>query len=123
LPGFHAKWLDNNHALIRTLTGIDNLGLASRPTRVHFTYLDPEHRARGGRIHQSITIGDLVEPAYEPELIIILENKDTAVCFPPVPKEYQSKASGRRPPERSRSYPGSKNALWSSTGEISTPQD
>ena len=49
---------------------------------MHFTYLDPAHRAGGGRKHESITIGDLAEPAYEPEIIIILENKDTAVYFP-----------------------------------------
>jgi len=82
LPGFHGKWLNNNQALIRALTDKDDLGLVRRPTRVHFTYLDPAHRTGGGRKHESITIGDLAEPAYEPEIIIILENKDTAVYFP-----------------------------------------
>ena len=51
---------------------------------MHFTYLDASHLGRGGRKHESITIGDRAEPAYEPETIIILENKDTAVYFPPV---------------------------------------
>jgi hypothetical protein len=58
LPGFHGKWLNSNHALIRALSGRDDLGLCSRPTRVHFTYLDPGHLANGGRRHESLTIGD-----------------------------------------------------------------
>lgn len=85
LPGFHGKWLNKNHSLIQALSGREDLGLASRPTRVHFTYLDASHRANGGRMHESITIGDHAEPAYEPETVVILENKDTAVYFPPVP--------------------------------------
>jgi hypothetical protein len=84
LPGFHGKWLNKHHALIRALAGTDDLGLTRRPTRVHFTYLDPGHLARGARKHESITVGDRAEPAYQPETIIILENKDTAVYFPPV---------------------------------------
>jgi hypothetical protein len=98
LPGFHGKWLNGNQALIRALTGKDDLGLINRPTRVHFTYLDPEHRASGGRNHESITIGDSVEPAYQPELIIILENKDTAVYFPPVPKGISVEGEGAKAP-------------------------
>jgi hypothetical protein len=98
LPGFHGKWLNPNQALIRALTGKDDLGLVRRPTRVHFTYLDPEHRASGRRHHESITIGDCVEPAYKPEFIIILENKDTAVYFPPVPKGISVEGEGTKAP-------------------------
>ena len=32
LPGFHGKWLNNHHALIRALSGVDDLGLSRRPT-------------------------------------------------------------------------------------------
>ena len=98
LPGFHGKWLNGNQVLIRALTGKDDLGLINRPTRVHFTYLDPEHRESGGRHHESITIGDSVEPAYQPEFIIILENKDTAVYFPPVPKGISVEGEGTKAP-------------------------
>jgi hypothetical protein len=98
LPGFHGKWLNRNQGLIRALTGMDDLGLVHRPTRVHFTYLDPEHRASGGRHHESITIGDSAEPAYRPELVIILENKDTAVYFPPVPKGISVEGEGAKAP-------------------------
>jgi len=52
LPGFHGKWLNCNQPLICALTGKDDLGLVHRPTRVHFTYLDSEHRASGGRYHE-----------------------------------------------------------------------
>lgn len=98
LPGFHGKWLNGNQAMIRALTGKEDLGLISRPTRVHFTYLDPGHRASGGRHHESITIGDSAEPAYQPEVIIIVENKDTAVYFPPVPKGISVEGEGTKAP-------------------------
>ncbi|WP_187365824.1 Wadjet anti-phage system protein JetD domain-containing protein [Trebonia kvetii] len=98
LPGFHGKWLNANQALIRTLTGRDDLGLNRRPTRVHFTYLDPEHRAAGRRHHESLTIGDTAEPAYQPEVTVILENKDTAVYFPPVPMGISVEGEGGKAP-------------------------
>jgi hypothetical protein len=98
LPGFHGKWLNGSQALIRALTGKDDLGLISRPTRVHFTYLDPGHRAAGGRRHESITIGDSAHPAYQPELVIITENKDTAVYFPLVPNGIAVEGEGAKAP-------------------------
>lgn len=98
LPGFHGKWLNKNHSLIQALSGRDDLGLASRPTRVHFTYLDPSHRANGGRMHESITIGDRAEPAYEPVVVVILENKDTAVYFPVVPGGIAVEGEGTKAP-------------------------
>ena len=64
---------------------IARMGLANRPTRVHFTYLDAGHLANGGRRHESFTIGDRAEPEYAPRIVVILENKDTAVYFPPIP--------------------------------------
>ena len=98
LPGFHGKWLNRNQPLILALSGREDLGLSSRPTRVHFTYLDPSHRANGGRVHESITRGDRAEPAYEPEAVIILENKDTAVYFPSVPGGIAVEGEGTKAP-------------------------
>jgi len=98
LPGFHGKWLNGNQSLVQALTGKDDLGLIRRPTRVHFTYLDPGHRASGGRHHESITVGDSAEPAYKPETVIILENKDTAVYFPPIPKGISVEGEGSKAP-------------------------
>jgi hypothetical protein len=85
IEGLHAKWLDSHQPLLQILAGTDNLGLLPRhPQRLHFTYLDPEHRAAGGRTHDSATVGDPMAPAYRPEMVIISENKDTAIHFPPL---------------------------------------
>lgn len=50
----------------------------------------------GGRRHESITIGDCAEPAYEPEAVVILENKDTAVYFPSVPSGIAVEGEGAK---------------------------
>jgi hypothetical protein len=85
IPGLHAKWLNSSQHLIKRLAGIETLGLlAAHPARVHITYLDPGHRAAGGRLHDVAAVGDAMLPAYNPSLIIISENKDTAVGFPPI---------------------------------------
>lgn len=85
LPGVHAKWLQNHTAGVLALTGLDDLGLLARhPARIHFTYLDPGHRAAGGRWHDSATVGDTFTPAYPPTVVLISENKDTAIHFPPI---------------------------------------
>lgn len=83
VPGLQAKWLNSRHALIAALAGLPGLGLApAHPARVHFTYLDPDHRAAGGRCHDSASVGDAMTPAYTPSVIVITENKDTAIGFP-----------------------------------------
>lgn len=85
IEGLHAKWLDTHQALLQSLAGTDDLGLLPRhPQRLHFTYLDPQYRAAGGRTHDSATVGDPMFPAYCPEIVIISENKDTAIHFPPL---------------------------------------
>ena len=85
IEGLHGKWLNHNQALVTRLAGRDTLGLVGRPSRVHFTYLDPAHRAAGGRHHDSHTLGDTTTPAYPPRIAVITENKDSAVYFPEVP--------------------------------------
>jgi hypothetical protein len=86
VPGLHAKWLNTSQHLVATLAGRDALGLAApHPARVHFTYLDPEHLTAGGRRHDCISVGDNAEPAYTPKVVLISENKDTAVVLGPVP--------------------------------------
>ena len=85
VPGVHAKWLNTHQTLIKKLSGRDSLGLLARhPARIHFTYLDPAYRASGARHHDSATVGDSYSPPYHPEVIVISENKDTAIHFPPV---------------------------------------
>lgn len=86
VPGMHAKWLNTRQHLVAALAGLDTLPLApAHPPRIHLTYLDPEHRAAGGRLHDCISIGDRVQLPYGPRVVVISENKDTAVAFPPVP--------------------------------------
>lgn len=85
IEGLHGKWLNRHRALLTTLTGRETLGLTDRPTRIHFTYLDPDHRAAGGRRHDSLTLGDAVSLPYVPRVVVIAENKDSAILFPPLP--------------------------------------
>ncbi|MHB1010302.1 MAG: Wadjet anti-phage system protein JetD domain-containing protein, partial [Propionibacteriaceae bacterium] len=83
IPGVHAKWLQSHLPAVQALTGIDDLGLLpAHAQRIHFTYLDPDHRAAGGRVHDSATVGDTFMPAYLPRVVVISENKDTAIHFP-----------------------------------------
>jgi hypothetical protein len=96
IAGLHAKWLNTRQALVRDLAGVEDLQLAPRhPARLHFTYLDPSHRAAGGRVHDSATVGDRVQLPYRPEVVIISENKDTAIHFPQVPAGVSVEGVGR----------------------------
>jgi hypothetical protein len=95
IEGLHAKWLNTHKDLVQALAGIDSLGLLPRHAqRVHFTYLDPDHLAGGGRQHDSATVGDTMIPAYSPEIVIISENKDTAIHFPALPKAVSIEGAG-----------------------------
>jgi len=86
LVGIQAKWLNNHQGLVRALAGLDDLRLnPGHPPRVHFTYLDPEYLATGRRRHDSYSVGDCIELPYSPLVVVISENKDTAIGFPPVP--------------------------------------
>jgi hypothetical protein len=86
VPGMHAKWLNTRQHLVAALAGLEALPLApSHPPRVHLTYLDPDHRAAGGRLHDCVSVGDPVQLPYQPKVAIISENKDTAIAFPPTP--------------------------------------
>jgi len=83
VPGLHGKWLNTHLPLLQALSGITNLTLAVRPTRIHFTHADPDYRDAGGRHHDSQTLGDHITLPYQPDLLLICENKDTVVMFPP----------------------------------------
>jgi hypothetical protein len=85
IAGVHAKWLNTHRPVIETLLGCP-LGLAPRhPARIHFTYLDPGHLASGGRRFDSATVDDTMAPPYRPDVVVITENKDTAIHFPSTP--------------------------------------
>ncbi len=86
LTGFHAKWLDaaGRRSVVAELAGLDDLPLVERPMQVRFTYLDPKHLAAGGRRHDSWVAGDVCPLAYGPDVIVICENRDSALWFPQV---------------------------------------
>lgn len=85
VPGVHSKWLNTHGLAVETLIG-RALNLARRhPARIHFTYLDPDHLTGGGRRHDSASVGDTMTPAYTPDVVIIVENKDTSIHFPALP--------------------------------------
>jgi hypothetical protein len=85
LAGVHGKWLNQHHACLQALSGRSALGLTSRPSRILFRYLDPQHIATGRRRYDSHTLGDAPELAYRPHVVVICENKDTALLFPELP--------------------------------------
>lgn len=86
VEGIHAKWLSKRQALVAELAALESLGLLpDHPARIHFTYLDPDYQATGARKHDSASVGDPVVLPYPPRVVLISENKDTAVGFPPVP--------------------------------------
>lgn len=82
IPGVHAKWLNTHRPVLESLTGTILDLVARHPARIHLTYLDPDHLAAGGRRFDSATVGDAMDPAYKPDVIVITENKDTAIHFP-----------------------------------------
>ena len=95
IPGLHAKWLNTHQGAVAALAGIPDLGLLPpHPARLHFTYLDPDYLASGGRRHDSATVGDTMKPAYIPEVIVISENKDTAIHFPALRRGISAEGEG-----------------------------
>lgn len=85
IEGVHAKWLDSHQGLVRTVTGLDDLALLPpHPARFHFIYLDPGHLDAHGRRHDSYSVEDNLTLPYEPQVVLISENKDTAIGFPRV---------------------------------------
>lgn len=86
IAGLHAKWLDGHKGLVTGLSGHPELGLVERPSRVHFTYLDGEWLERGNRRRDSISLDEATQvPGYRPQVVLVTENKDTALFFPQVP--------------------------------------
>lgn len=99
VEGLHSKWLAGHGSQVLAITGLRSLGLVEpRSTPVHFTYLDPAHRAAGGRRHDSVVPGDTSLPAYLPRLVLICENKDSAIMFPDQPSAIAVQGGGKAGP-------------------------
>ena len=85
IEGLHSKWLNSHRATVLDLAGVEELGLVEvRAPEVNFTYIDPDYRSGPGRVHDSVVPGDTMTPAYRPQVVVITENKDTSILFPPV---------------------------------------
>ncbi len=85
IAGLHAKWLDSNTRLVTGLSGCPELGLVKRPSRIQFSYLDRHWLQHGNRRRDSISLDEPDQPpGYQPQVILITENKDTALFFPQV---------------------------------------
>lgn len=85
VPGMHTKWLDTHGALLRDVAGRDvREEVRPRLTVVHLTYVDPEHIASGRRRHDAWTTGDVHDIAYQPRVVLVVENRDSRLWFPPV---------------------------------------
>lgn len=98
VEGMGTKWLDRRGGVVRRLAGVESLGLEpGRPSRVHLTYLDPTHLDSGGRRHDVATVGDVDSLAYQPSVILISENRDTAQQFPCVPGGIAVEGDGNGP--------------------------
>jgi hypothetical protein len=85
IAGLHAKWLDRNTRIVTGLSGRTGLGLVTRPSRIHFSYLDGGWVRQGNRRRDSVALDEPHQPpGYQPQVILIAENKDSALFFPEI---------------------------------------
>ncbi|MGI5204852.1 Wadjet anti-phage system protein JetD domain-containing protein [Spirillospora sp. CA-108201] len=96
IPGMHTKWLDTHGALLRDVAGRDVRDeVRSRPAVLHLTYVDPGHAASGRRRHDAWTTGDTHDVAYRPRTVLVVENRDSRLWFPPVPDAIVVEGGGK----------------------------
>lgn len=97
VTGMHSKWLNAHRGEIAALAGRKDqtLHLENRPGYVFLTYLDPDYRQSGQRIHDSYTIGDNFTLPYKPALVLVVENRDSRLYFPPLPRAVVIEGSGK----------------------------
>jgi hypothetical protein len=85
VPGMHSKWLEKHWTLLRDLIGRDLRDeVRPRLAVAHLTYVDPAYLAAGGRRHDAWTTGDAHDLAYDPRTVLVVENRDCRLWFPPV---------------------------------------
>ncbi len=86
VPGMDSKWVEAHGGLLRVVVGRDlRAELRARPAVVHLTYVDPDYLATGRRRHDAWTTGDRHEIAYRPHAVLVVENRDSRLWFPPAP--------------------------------------
>jgi hypothetical protein len=85
VPGMHTKWLDTHGKVLRDVAGRDVRDeVRPRLTVIHLTYVDPHHAASGRRRHDAWTTGDVHDIAYQPSIVLVVENRDSRLWFPPI---------------------------------------
>lgn len=96
VPGMHTKWLSAHRGLLQLTAGRD-LSEETRPrlSVVNFTYVDPAYLATAARRHDAWTTGDNHSLAYEPRNVLIVENRDCRLWFPPMPDTVVIEGSGK----------------------------
>ncbi|POM26382.1 hypothetical protein BTM25_07810 [Actinomadura rubteroloni] len=96
VPGMHSKWLDAHGALLRDAAGRDvRAEVRARPAVLHLTYVDPGHLASGRRRHDAWTTGDTHDVGYRPRVVLVVENRDSRLWFPPVPDTIVVEGGGK----------------------------
>lgn len=96
IPGMHSKWLETHGGLLQTVTGRDvRAEVRPRLAVVHLTYVDPEYIASGKRRHDAWTTGDTHDLAYPPRVVLIVENRDCRLWFPPVENTVVVEGNGK----------------------------
>ncbi len=96
VPGMHTKWLETHGTLLRQVAGRDvREEVRARPAVLHVTYVDPHHLASGRRRHDAWTTGDGHDLAYRPRVVVVVENRDSRLWFPPVDGTLVVEGGGR----------------------------
>ncbi|MBC7290569.1 MAG: hypothetical protein H5T83_04425 [Actinotalea sp.] len=96
VPALHSKWLEQHGSLLRDLSGRDvRLEVRPRLAVVHLTYVDPSYLATGARRHDAWTTGDTHELAYQPRIVVVVENRDCRLWFPPADGAVVVEGGGR----------------------------
>lgn len=89
IPGVQGKLLENGDVqkVVALIARKDTLGLARHALRISVKYLDPDtHVGFGEILPDSRRLCDLAEPQYPYDLVFIVENRETFVDFPCIPK-------------------------------------
>jgi hypothetical protein len=87
VPAMHSKWLENasHDRLLRDVTGRDlRSELRPRLSVAHLTYVHPDYLAKGERRHDAWTTGDVHDLPYSPRTVLVVENRQNRLWFPPV---------------------------------------
>jgi len=94
--GMDTKWWSRHGALVREVAGRDaDQAVRRRVPVAHLTYVDPGYLAEGGRRHDAWTGGDSHDLAYEPRVVVVVENRDCRLAFPPMDTTVVVEGSGR----------------------------